>query len=65
MNSVQLAVKLEKGTKKQNPSTLFIRALKAYTKYLVHDGYDFREIHSRIERMIGNSVTPSLVRKAA
>ena len=65
MSSVQLAEKLEKGAEKQNPRALFIRALKAYTKYLVREGYDFGEIQSRLEQVIGNSVTPRSVKKAA
>jgi hypothetical protein len=66
MSSIQLAEKLEKGAEKQNPRTLFLRALKAYTKYLIREGgYDHREIQSRLEQMIEKSVTPSSVRKAA
>jgi len=65
MSSIQLAEKLEKGAEKKNPSALFIRALRAYTKYLVREGYDIQEIQSRLEQMIGKSVTPRLVKRAA
>ena len=65
MSPAELAERLEKGAEKQNPRALFVRALKAYVRYLSSQGFNFREIESRIEQLMGNSVTPRLVKKAA
>jgi len=65
MSPVQLAEKLEKGAKKQNPRALFVRALKTYVRYLSSQGFNFPEIESRIEQLMGNAVAPRLVKKAA
>jgi hypothetical protein len=66
MTAAELAKKLAKGAGKTvSPRFLFLRALKAYTKYLIHEEYDLREIQSRLGQMIKKSVTPRLVRKAA
>src|ERR1700722_2293178 len=66
MTPFELGQKLNRTKEKQSTRSFFVKALKAYARYLVRrQGKNTSEIKSMLSALISNSVTPTLVAKAA